>query len=173
MVSARQQRRMSFPTRVLLFAIGVVAGGFVVFLLVPESAVSAGLGWYFPPEQYRLDDPQLLLTWRLIVSVAAGVLLCLTLAVLLAAARRRRRVRAEAALPEPVRALRRAVKAGDLPALAEACRRLGTEAGPEAVPELLAALERVPEPTAQQSIAAALFQLGRVTTAEVSSGPVR
>ncbi|MCC7491116.1 MAG: hypothetical protein IT204_02150 [Fimbriimonadaceae bacterium] len=162
--------RMSCLGRLVLLLLGVAALAAPVALLLPLDAVAAVLRAIFPPQQYQLDDPALLQTWRLLLALATGLGGCLVLTVALRLARGRRPAPAAGDVFER---LNHATLTGDYLELEAACEeieRLGDDA---AIPQLTAALAVEGDQTARQRIAAALYKLGRVTTAEVSLHPRR
>jgi len=159
---------MSFVLRLLLLLLGIAAGAVPIGLLLPDSAITALLQLSFPADQYNLTDPELLLSWRWILAGAGGVLVCLVLAIPLAVLRRKRRRARREVVPEPVRQVLDAAAIEDQAGVAEACEQVARQCGDEAVPALLQALEAARDETIRRHLAAALYRLGRVVTAETS-----
>ncbi len=168
MKAAPPARRMSCLGRLLLVVIGAAAAAVPVFLALGDDLVRQLLALVYPVDRYDLHDPDLLVTWRLLLAAAAGLGVCLVLVGLLG--RLRRRVRAEAVAPDPLQALRDAVAAGDGLAVEAAAER-AVDLGDVAVADLLGALEQAPDEAARRALAAALYRVGRVVTAEVSLHP--
>lgn len=171
MVAEDTPRRFGWPVRGLLMLVAVAAGGVPVYLLLPDAAIERALGWLFPPN-LDLGDPELLTSWRGILSGAAGLLVCalfyavvLWLRRRLARARRRREERA------PLAALRRALKSQDPGRISAAVREVAERRGEEVVDELVVELGRAGDPNLRLELAAALYQVGRAVTAEVELLP--
>lgn len=170
---AGERRGIGCGARLLLLGIGLAAGTVAAWLLLPEQAVIWVLAQFYPPTGYDLTDPLLLETWRWMLAGACGLAVCLILALLLALVRAARRKARAARPPEPIRELQKAIKAGDEAAVELVCRKIGQTMGDEAVPDLLDLLESHPPEPVRRKLAATLYQLGRVVTAEVQLHPTR
>lgn len=166
------RKRMPGWVRLLLLALGIAAAAVPLYLFVPDSGLVWLLGQVYPPEQYQLDDPALLAAWRAIGALVGGLLVCLAFALLFGLARRLTRGK-PAPQPAALRALEKALKAGDGPAVTAACEEIARSSGEEAIPPLLTALRAATEDGTRRRLAATLYQLGRAVTAEVQLHPPR
>jgi hypothetical protein len=165
------RRGMGCPQRLLLLLVAVAAPAVPVYLLLPDAWITWELSFLYPRELYDLTDPSLLSTYKLIHGVVVGLIFCVGLSVVLAKLRQRRRVAAELAVPEPLRALRQAVASWDEFAVEQAADNVAATLGDEAIPDLLAALNAGFSADTRRQVAAALYRLGRVVTADVDLHP--
>jgi len=164
----RRPAKMNPILRLLLLVLGIAAGAVPLGLLLPDSAISALLAYYYPADQYNLTNPDLLLSWRWILAGACGVVVCILLAIPLAILRRRRWKAKQPVLPEAVQRVLAAASIEDSAGVAEACEEVARRCGDEAVPPLLQALEAAGDEGIRRHLAATLYRLGRVVTAETS-----
>ncbi len=167
------RRRLPLLVRLLLVLLATAAAAVPVGLLVPDDVLSQVLALYFPPTQFDLQNADLLLSWRVMLAIAAGGLFCVVCGMVLGGLRALVRRRRRRAAPDALRDLRQATARGDWPAVVASSRRIAETMGDEAVPELLGAIERAADAEARQVLAESLYQVGRVVTAEVSLHPRR
>lgn len=164
--------RMPFLARLLLLLVAVAAVAVPCYLYLPDVWLVDGLSCYYSPDQYNLQDPNLLLAWRMIASAVAGVALCILLYFVLALGRRSRRQAVEAALPPALRSLRRAAAKGTEAELVAAVDEAAAALSEDGVDDLLALLRRETlSDEARVAIASALYRIGRAVTAEVELHP--
>lgn len=164
----RPRATMSPILRLLLLLCGIAAGAVPLGLLLPDSAIAALLGLWYPSSRYDLSDPELLLNWRWILAGLGGVVVCALLAIPLAMLRRKRRKARRAAVPAAVQQVLAAAAIEDQEGVAAACELVARGCGDEAVPALLKALEDAHDEAIRRELASALYRLGRVVTAETS-----
>ena len=160
--------RMNPLVRLLLFVFGVAVATVPIGVLLPDTAIQVLLQQYYSAELYDLTAPGLLLTWRWMLAGAGGLAICLALAILVAIARRGKRQRAKVVWPAPVRQVLEAVAIDDAEAVAEGCEQVARQCGDEAVQPLLQALQDARGDAVRRHLAATLYRLGRVVTAETS-----
>lgn len=170
-VTQRKLQRGGCLGRMVGVAAAAVLVAVPVALALPAEAVSAVLAAAYPGDGWDLSDPMLIDGWRWLLGGLAGVVTALALLVLGGLARRARRPVARRDAPEVL--LAKALRAGDMAGVCRCAEQLGAQAGAEAVPALMAALEAPLDDEARRAVAAALYRLGRAVTAEISPRPPR
>jgi pilus assembly protein TadC len=154
--------------RLLLVLLAALAVAVPTWLLLPAEWVTLVLGRCYAPDQFDLTDPALVASWRLILAAALALVVLVALGLLVGLGRLGRRRRVQAAVPAPLRDLRRALARRDAPAIATAASRVADSLGEEAVPDLEAALAvEALSPEQRRVVAASLYRVGRAVAAEV------